>query len=593
MEDNIQTIIMVIISAFLLFIFPVYMAYEKKDDVSYALAVRYTQDLVDNVRSRGYLSKDMYDDYKARLKVTGNSYDVELTHDYLRYDPITNYYTKDDDGNYQFLRSSTQEVRYEKEKVLKEEAEALGLKKDEEILNYINEFYENQKIYKVENTYKYSSERYTTNYIESILYSENKLVLTKENENGANNCKDASNYCINAYTMNVGDNFNVTIKNTNTTLATFIYNMITANTLDSNTRIYVNYGGDILSTKWFGNLDYNMMKHDNVSLIKLQEIFSMTEELSFNLESRPVQNINKEYDGEYILTFDVKPEETTELKEKGDIGKQEINGYNFAFGNSIKKNKDSTLAVSVGMNGISLITNNTDVIKATTETSLVLPTYQVPITRTRIVTKEETVVDEETKEETIVTKQVEEEYTEYETRQRVITDYSKIKVNYISKGKVRIEIESKTGDYNISETITIKDPNDLLNGLNVEKTNLEPNMIITGNLGKPTNPRGTDIEYNINIGETVITVNATRYVSNEMVILSYPVTIDSLSNIRIELKKNENDKYVALAYLNDEFLEESAEMKDSPTANTIGQTIFGISEPMYFSGKISNVHLYN
>ena len=49
MEDNIQTIIVVIISAFLLFIFPVYMAYEKKDDISYALAMRYTQDLVDEV----------------------------------------------------------------------------------------------------------------------------------------------------------------------------------------------------------------------------------------------------------------------------------------------------------------------------------------------------------------------------------------------------------------------------------------------------------------------------------------------------------------------------------------------------------------
>ena len=62
MEDNIQTIIIVIISAFILFVFPVYMAYEKKDDISYSLAMRYTQDLVDEVRSKGYITKNMYDD---------------------------------------------------------------------------------------------------------------------------------------------------------------------------------------------------------------------------------------------------------------------------------------------------------------------------------------------------------------------------------------------------------------------------------------------------------------------------------------------------------------------------------------------------
>jgi len=90
MEDNIQTIIVVIISAFLLFIFPVYMAYEKKDDISYALAMRYTQDLVDEVRSKGYLTKNMYEDYRARLKLTGNTYDIQMTHEYNRYDPITN-----------------------------------------------------------------------------------------------------------------------------------------------------------------------------------------------------------------------------------------------------------------------------------------------------------------------------------------------------------------------------------------------------------------------------------------------------------------------------------------------------------------------
>ena len=580
MEDNIQTIITIIISAFLLFIFPVYMAYEKKDDVSYALAVRYTQDLVDNVRSKGYLSKDMYDDYKARLKVTGNSYDIELTHEYERYDPITNYYTKDKNGNFELLKSGTQEDRKEKEEELTILAKELGNDTDERIQEFIKNEYERNKIYKIENTYKFSSEKFLTNYIESILYSENKLVLI--NNSGKNNCNDIeNNYCVNAYTMNVGDNFNITIKNTNTTLATFIYNMITANTLDSNTRIYVNYGGDILSTKWYGNIDYSTMKHDDVSLVKLQEIFTYEDELAFYTDNKPVKDISKEYNGEYTLTFDTLPETTTVLREKGPIGNKNMIGYNFALGNSKAKNKESTLSVSVGINGISLITNKTDVIEANTQTSLVLPTYNVPIKKTRNVIKDGKVVQEE--------------YTEYETRQRTISDYKSININYINEGRISVKLEGKGNVSNIDSTIIVNDPKDLLNGLkNVRKKNLQPNSIISGKITRGgTNERSSDIEYKIIIGQTEISINAIKYESSEMVIMSHPVTIDSKSNIRIELKKNENDNYVAYTYLNDEFLEESIEMKDVPKVNTIGQTVFGTSNPMYFTGKISNVHLYN
>lgn len=48
------------------------------------------------------------------------------------------------------------------------------------------------------------------------------------------------------YTMNKGDEFNVIIKNKNTTVATTIYNIITLGAADTNnTRIYVNYGGTV------------------------------------------------------------------------------------------------------------------------------------------------------------------------------------------------------------------------------------------------------------------------------------------------------------------------------------------------------------
>ena len=70
-----------------MFIFPVYISYEKKDDISYALAVRYTQYFVDKVRSKVYITRELYEDYQAALLATGNTYDIELEHKYVRFYP--------------------------------------------------------------------------------------------------------------------------------------------------------------------------------------------------------------------------------------------------------------------------------------------------------------------------------------------------------------------------------------------------------------------------------------------------------------------------------------------------------------------------
>ena len=593
MEDNIQTILAIIISAFLLFIFPVYMAYEKKDDVSYALAVRYTQNLVDNVRSKGYITKEMYDDYSARLKVTGNSYDIEMTHEYKRYDPITNYYTKDENDNLVLLKTSTQKERSEYIQKLKEEAKLSGLVNSEDINEYIKGKYEEQKIYKIEDTYKVTNQKYTSDYIKSILYSENKLIMARQNDK--NTCKDGSNnYCVNAYIMNVGDAFNITIKNSNTTLATFIYNMVTANTLDTNTRIYVNYGGDILSTKWYGNIDYSVMDHYHISLTRSEVIFELIGEKVF--ENEDYLNMGISYNDEYELVFDVLPADVTELREKGEIGSEEISGYNFAVGNGIKNNDKSTLSVSVGINGISLLTNKTKVIQASTTGGLVLPTYNHKIIapKERIIQVERTEVDEETGEEVTIIEDKVEEYDEitYEPRQRNITDYSKIKISYNSGNKkIKVELTGKTGVDNYNKDIEVSGTSELLNGLNVTINNPEVNTY-TGTLSGRTNSRGTDTNYIVTVEERFIKVSATRYDSNETVMLSEPLTIDTYTNIRIDVSRNKNERYTAKLYVDDEFVNESIEFDEVPTVNAIGESIFGAGNPMFFKGKIKDLYVY-
>ena len=80
MDGVLQRVVSILISVVIFFILPIYIAYEKKDDISYALALKITTDFVDNVNSKGYITSEMYDDFIAELAVTQNSYDVYMEH---------------------------------------------------------------------------------------------------------------------------------------------------------------------------------------------------------------------------------------------------------------------------------------------------------------------------------------------------------------------------------------------------------------------------------------------------------------------------------------------------------------------------------
>lgn len=365
MEDNLQTIIGAILSVFILFIFPIYMAYEKKDDVSYALAMRYTEDFANDVRNRGYITSEMLETYKAKLLSTGNSYEINLTHKQTRLDPITNYYKDVGDGKLTLVKTAAQEDAKAYEKEILEYAynnESIdvwpwsGEATKREFLDLVyKQNYEatgghiyQERIDKVVHTYLVSEEVYTTKHIEDVLATENKFwpEATTENficidDNGTEDLDAATkkvNGCKAIYTMNQDDYFNVAIKNTNITPATAIYNMITANTVDENTRIFVNYGGTIINEKWSGKIDYTKAKHDNFNMEGLEE------HQNFNIPTNAKA---------YIVEFEAKPWETTELREKGyTVAYEERTLYNVAVGG--KKNNEA-LSISVGLNGIALV----------------------------------------------------------------------------------------------------------------------------------------------------------------------------------------------------------------------------------------------
>ena len=80
MDGVLQKVVAILISVIIFFILPVYIAYEKEDDISYALALKITTDFVDSVEAKGYISNEMYNDFVAKLSTTRNSYDIYMEH---------------------------------------------------------------------------------------------------------------------------------------------------------------------------------------------------------------------------------------------------------------------------------------------------------------------------------------------------------------------------------------------------------------------------------------------------------------------------------------------------------------------------------
>lgn len=593
MEDNIQTIIVMIISAFLLFIFPVYMAYEKKDDISYALAMRYTQDLVDEVRSKGYISKYMYDDYKARLKVTGNSYDISLTHKYTRFDPVTNYY-KTQDNKYLLVKTTTQ---IEKDEILqkaldKNDLTKNDLKDNEKLSEYFTKYFnlnKDNKITKVEDTYKESIETFPTEHILGVLNTEKKLAPSVDSDNIK--CVDNGEYeCQAAYIMNEGDDFNVTIKNTNTTLATVMYNMVTANQLDTNTRIYVNYGGKILSNKWYKDIDYSKMKHDKLNYTTLEEIMikikNFPNDITDSMSQGEINTVNDILKANYAIEFEAKPDAVTELRNKGYENTTTYEKYNFAVGNSKDyshiKNQ-SMMSISVGLNGVSIIGSNVNEEKVVANSALSLPTYNRYVERERIVQEEYTYIDEETNEEKTGYRDKVEKYIETIPTKRTLDEYSYATFRYVNN-KLQVILTGKDGVEDAVFNIDVEQNKDLIQKLNI-RVDIS-NGKGTQEIEDKKSVRGSKIMCTATIGDAGIALTAIRYNMNEQTILSCPTEISDFTKIRVEVRNG-----MISLIINDEKVDEGIKLALNPIINYIGGTIIG-NEQRLFAGEIRNVVLY-
>lgn len=236
MEDNLQRVFSILISVLILFILPLYITFEKIDDISYSLALKITSNFVDNVTAKGYVSKEMYNDFVTKLSVTGNVYDVKMEHLSRKYEPII--YTYNDKGRAGFFdyalysqslnsENSNIELSYKVSEIKYSQAQILKILDgtDEKAFSDMTDSeYKNIDIKNI-NSHPYMYANYTTNQDgEKVIDNNNRI-----------------------YTMNKGDEFSVRIKNENVTVATVLFNAFTLGIggTENNTRIYINYGGTI------------------------------------------------------------------------------------------------------------------------------------------------------------------------------------------------------------------------------------------------------------------------------------------------------------------------------------------------------------
>ena len=216
MEDILQRIFAILVTVIIFFLFPLYIAFEKKDDISYSMALKITSNFVDNVKNKGYLSNDMYLDFVGNLAVTGNDYDIKLEHISKKYYPVI--YAYKADGSFDKYDYSLYENDYKENN-----NEINGIEYETIVL-----------------AYDLSSQINTKNQILGFL----DAAWETGNDDVDEIFKLDDDTSI--YPMSVGDEFTVIVKNSNTTVASILFNTLTFGANNKNTtKIYINYGGTI------------------------------------------------------------------------------------------------------------------------------------------------------------------------------------------------------------------------------------------------------------------------------------------------------------------------------------------------------------
>ena len=78
MGDSLITIVAIFLAAILMLVFPLAAISEMNDSEALAMAQSYTTEFVNQIRSKGKITKDDYETYVQKLYATGNSYEIDF-----------------------------------------------------------------------------------------------------------------------------------------------------------------------------------------------------------------------------------------------------------------------------------------------------------------------------------------------------------------------------------------------------------------------------------------------------------------------------------------------------------------------------------
>ena len=233
MKDTLSMIVAVIFLVILLVLLPLYNYFERQDDMSYNLALKTVTMFVDEVTQNGYIDQNMYDKFIQRLGTTGNSYDIQIE---------------------------------AQKKILT--IDPNNISPDDGKETYIEQYksYYNKDIFNDE-----------TGKTSNIIDKDNSL----KND---------------IFFLDVGDKFYVTVKNTNTTMASALLSIITSGVTKE--KVNITYGAIVKNNNW-ENTEISQLYQSDI-LIKIE------------LEGENTPNIN----GNPEYSFDVAKDRVIRFKIK-------------------------------------------------------------------------------------------------------------------------------------------------------------------------------------------------------------------------------------------------------------------------------------
>lgn len=78
MGDSLITVVVIVLAAVLMFVFPLLTVSENSDSTAQLSVQNATTEFVENIRSTGKLTLDAYDKYIQTINSTGNTFDVQI-----------------------------------------------------------------------------------------------------------------------------------------------------------------------------------------------------------------------------------------------------------------------------------------------------------------------------------------------------------------------------------------------------------------------------------------------------------------------------------------------------------------------------------